>query len=310
MMADVDALSTWCQVHLHSGIESIIFEAGFTSRVLGLRLRNRTEVVLKLRPFTRRLLGAAEVHSLMCRSGFPCPELLLRPTQFGSAWISAETLVPGGQVLTDDAAAPELYAAALADLVARAPAVENVPDLLPPPAWLHWNHSEAGLWPRPEVQQVDLNQLASPSWLLEAAERARHRLSQCSAAPVVGHADWWSENLRWNGHQLHVVFDWDSISAQPESIIAGAAAYMFAATTFDIEGSAPAADVSQSEGFLVAYARARGRAWSRDDWETAWAASGWVAAYQVQLSALESVTGAFAELVRRELPQRLQRAGA
>jgi Phosphotransferase enzyme family len=309
MIADVDALSTWCQAHLHSSIESNIFETGFTSRVLGLRLRSGREVVLKLRPFTRRLLGAAEVHSRMWRSGFPCPQLLGPPRRFGSNWITAESLVPGGQVLTDAAAAPELYAAALADMVARTPAVEDVPDLLPPPAWLHWGHSEAGLWPRPEVQQVDLNQLTSPSWLLDAAQRSRHRLSQCSEAPLVGHADWWSENLRWNGHQLHVVFDWDSITSQPEPIIAGAAAYMFAATTFEIEGSAPAADVSQSERFLVAYARARGRAWSREKWETAWAASVWVAAYQVQLSALESVTGAFAELGRRELPQRLQRAG-
>jgi hypothetical protein len=309
MLTNIEALSTWCQAHLHSAIDSIIFEVGFTSRVLGLRLRDGTEVIVKLRPFTRRLLGAAEVHSRMWRSGFPCPELVVPPAHFGSTWISAETLVQGGQVLTDDAAAPELYAAALADMVARAPGVEDVPALVPPPAWLHWNHSEAGPWPRPEVQQVDLNQLASLSWLLDAAERARHRLSQCSEAPVVSHADWWSENLRWNGHQLHVVFDWDSITAQPESVIVGAAAYMFAATTFEIEGSAPAADVSQSECFLVAHARARGRAWSREEWETAWAASVWVAAYQVQLSALESVTGAFAELVRRELPQRLQRAG-
>ena len=69
--------------------------------------------------------------------------------------------------------------ATLADVVARAPAVEDVPELLlPPPAWLHWNHSEAALWPRPEPQAVDLNQLTSPSWLLEAGQRARHRLSQ------------------------------------------------------------------------------------------------------------------------------------
>jgi hypothetical protein len=125
----------------------------------------------------------------------------------------------------------------------------------------------------------------------------------------VGHADWWSENRRWNGQRLHVVFDWDSVAAQPEPIVAGAAAYMFAATTFEIEGSAPAADVDQSERFLLAYTRARGRRWTRDEWETAWAASVWVAAYQVQLSMLEATTGAFAELVRRDLPERMRRAG-
>jgi Phosphotransferase enzyme family len=57
-------------------------------------------------------------------------------------------------------------------------------------------------------------------------------LRSCSDPPVIGHADWWSENLRWNGRQLRAVFDWDSVTAQPEPIIAGAAAYMFAATTF------------------------------------------------------------------------------
>jgi hypothetical protein len=100
-----------------------------------------------------------------------------------------------------------------------------------------------------------------------------------------------------------------SITSQPEPIITGAAAYMFAATSLEIEGSAPAADVGQSERFLDAYARAHGRGKSREEWQSAWAASVWVAAYQVQLAALESVTGAFAELVRRDLPQRLQRAG-
>src|SRR5207302_2739861 len=33
IMTNIEALSTWCQAHLHSGIDSVIFEAGFTSRV-------------------------------------------------------------------------------------------------------------------------------------------------------------------------------------------------------------------------------------------------------------------------------------
>ena len=45
----------------------------------------------------------------------------------------------------------------------------------------------------------------------------------------------------------------------------------------------------------------------RRSYAAALAASVWVAVYQVQLSALESVSGCFAELVRSELPQHLQR---
>lgn len=200
-------------------------------------------------------------------------------------------------------------AAAFADLVARAPAADSVPRLLPPPAWVHWHHSEAGVWPRTEMQNLDLNALPSPNWLKTAALSARVRLGECHEIPVVGNADWWSENLRWRGSTLHVVFDWDSVIAMPEPIFAGVASYMFAATTFEIEGSAPAADVTRSERFLLEYERARGRACTPEPWRTEWAASVFVATYQAQLSATESVTGAFAELVRHDLPARLRRAG-
>ena len=49
--------------------------------------------------------------------------------------------------------------------------------------------------------------------------------------------------------------------------------------------------------------------WTPDGLKTAWAASAWVAAYWAQLSTLEATTGAFAELVRLEMPERLLRAG-
>ena len=305
-----EALSTWCETHLQSSIDHIRFEAGYATRVIGVHLRDERAVVLKLRPYTPRLHGTAVVHAHLWNVGFPCPQLLVGPIALESAWISAEALVEGGHVLSNQPNAPDLYAAALADLIAQSPAVDECPNLLPPPAWLHWNHSESGVWPRPDVHNIDLNARASPDWLRDAAQRARTRLRQCGEVPVVGHADWWSENLRWNNQKLHVVFDWDSVTAQPEPILAGAAAYQFAATTFEIEDSAPAADVNQSEQFLDAYTRARGRSWSRDEWQVAWAASAWVASYWGQLSTLEAVTGAFAELVRREMPERLLRAGA
>jgi len=50
------------------------------------------------------------------------------------------------------------------------------------------------------------------------------RRSGCKHAPSHlswGHADWWSQNLRWKNHQLHMVFDWDSVTTQPEAIMAG-----------------------------------------------------------------------------------------
>lgn len=307
--APVDALSTWCQVHLGSRVDALLFEAGFATRVFGLRLCDGREVVLKIRPYTPRLSGAAAVHAHLWQAGFPCPQPLVALEPYGALWISAESLVRGGDVLADDPDAPEFYAMALADLVCRAASAGQVPDLVPPPAWLQWDHNKPGLWPRSEPAGIDLNLLPSPAWLEDAAERARQRLRTCREPVVVGHADWWSQNLRWIDHRLHVVFDWDSVTAQPEAIIAGAAAYQFAATTFEIEGSAPAATATESLRFLRAYAAARGNGWTRDQWQLAWSASIWVACYHAQLSAVEAVTGAFADLVRIDLPERLRYAG-
>ena len=104
----LDSLSAWCEAHLDSGIDTLLFETGFSGRVLGVRLRDSREVVLKLRPHTPRIRGAAVVQQFLWKTGFPCPQLLVSPRPYASTWISAEVLVHGGQVLTDDPDAPEL----------------------------------------------------------------------------------------------------------------------------------------------------------------------------------------------------------
>jgi hypothetical protein len=80
-----------------------------------------------------------------------------------------------------------------------------------------------------DFDRVDLNGWPGPAGLDEVANRVRTRLARCPEPCDVGHADWWSENLRWIERRLYVVHDWDSITAQPEAISAGQAAYLFAA---------------------------------------------------------------------------------
>ena len=131
---DFDSLSRWCELHLGARLDAVLFETGFSARVLGVRLRDSNEVVLKLRPYANRLLGTAAVHEYLWDAGFPCPQLLVRPMPLGQFWISAEAIVRGGHVLTDDEDAPEVYASAFTDLVARAPLADRMPELNHPPA--------------------------------------------------------------------------------------------------------------------------------------------------------------------------------
>jgi hypothetical protein len=138
-------VSEWCRRALGSPGERVLFEAGFLSRVFGLRLKDGREVVVKLRTYTPRLAGAAAVQNHLWKVGFPCPRLLAGPAQLGDYRVSAETLIVGGAALTHEPRAPELNAEAFADLIRSAPPVDSLPTLRPPPSWVHWDHAEAGL---------------------------------------------------------------------------------------------------------------------------------------------------------------------
>ena len=58
---DRSALSEWCQRHLDSEPDEVLFEAGYLSQVIGLRLATGGEVVVKVRAWQDRLVGCGQV---------------------------------------------------------------------------------------------------------------------------------------------------------------------------------------------------------------------------------------------------------
>jgi hypothetical protein len=61
--------------------------------VIGLRLTNGRDVVVKVRAWQERLIGCGQVqHSLSLR-GFPAPRLLVPPERLGQLGVSAEALI-------------------------------------------------------------------------------------------------------------------------------------------------------------------------------------------------------------------------
>jgi len=202
-------------------------------------------------------------------------------------------------MLPDSGRHAEPFAAALAQLVTLAPAPEEVLSLAPAPAWAAWNHSEDGLWPWPDDQDIDLNQVTGPDWLDAAAQAARRRLREGHEQAVIGHCDWYTENLRWRGNQLLVAYDWDSLIADSEPVIAGLAAaiYLFPALP----------TVTETGDFLAAYAAARGRQFSPGELQCCWAAGVWTRAFDAkkQYAAGQPVI----ILAEDEASQRLRRAG-
>jgi Ser/Thr protein kinase RdoA (MazF antagonist) len=302
--AQDEALDQWCVRWLGSPVSEMLFEAGSLSAVVGVRLADGSEVVVKVRRSAPRLQAAYAVHRHVWRSGYPVPEPLVPPTPWAAAEsASAERLVGGGEVGGRSPGDAARSADALAALIAITATAGDVGDLSPSPSWVAWDHDGPGLWPCPDAGQLDLDVTAGPAWLDEAAARCRERLRRYRAPRVIGHADWHADNVRWSGDRLLVVHDWDSVVRQPEAVIAGIAAAVFPATG----DSWQPASVDESEQFLTAYIRATPRAWTPEDSEAFWAASVWTLA----VDAKEAVAGgSHPTLTEAEALERLSLAGA
>src|SRR6516162_11924029 len=147
-------LAAWCTDHLGSAPAAELFRSGHLSAVIGLRLADEREVVVKVRPASPRIVACVEVQRRMFESGYPCPEPLGGPAPFGNGVATAEVYVPGGDVLPSAEHASWVFAEAFARLIRLAPRPVEVSTLDPAPSWAAWTHAEAGLWPRPEDSDI------------------------------------------------------------------------------------------------------------------------------------------------------------
>jgi len=175
---------------------------------------------------------------------------------------------------------------------------------LPNPRWARWDHADPGLWPA--IGFLDeRDQGAVPDHVVATAFRARARLLAADLPRVLGHADFEAQNLRWRDGRVWAVHDWDSLAWQPEAALAGAASGAFA-------GASPPtlAPVESSEAFLVIYQDFRGRRFTAEELEVAWAASLWAAAHNARWEALHGDPPVSGDAVREQAAERLRRAGA
>jgi len=298
-----DALAVWCTRWLGAPPVAELFEAGYLSTVMGLRLTDGREVVVKVRPHGSRLAGCAVVHRALWTAGFPCPEPLVDPQPLGAYAATAETFVLDVDQPPPEAELAAQSAAALARLVELAPDPRSVPSLAPSPSWAGWDHTETGLWPAPEDRDVDLNAYREPQWLDRIAAAVRDRLHRHAGEKVIGHGDWHPENLRWQGRHLIAVHDWDSVICQPEPAIAG----LGAASFLGIDDPQGMASVEDSAAFLDAYQQARGCRWTSADLATCWAAGLWQRVFDAKTRSLDGDPEQI--LTRHEARSRLRLAG-
>ncbi|HSO55022.1 MAG TPA: hypothetical protein VL330_20315 [Actinomycetes bacterium] len=298
-------LAGWCRRWLGAEPVAVLFRAGYLSEVTGLRLADGREVVVKARPPAPRLRGCLATQAALAGAGFPCPRPLAGPAPLGRLAATAEELVPGGDLLAPGPDASGRFAVLLAELVRLAPGPEAMPTLAPSPPWAAWDHDRPGRWPLPDDHDGDLDDHPGPAWLDRVAAAVRARLAALRLPPpVVGHADWESQNIRWRGDRPLAVHDWDSAVAQPEAVVAGLAAAVWPAAGAPGE----ATTVEQTEQFLVAYEQARGRPLTPAERQAGWAAGLGVRAFNAKKQRLAG-GGPQLDRLAPEVPERAARAG-
>ncbi len=273
--------------------------------MIGARLADGREIVVRIRKAEPRIKACTEVQRRLFESGYPCPQPLAGPAPLAAPVplddyeANAEICIAGGAMLPDSGRDARPFAEALARLVQLAPRPDQVPSLAPAPPWTAWNHHQGGLWPWPEDLDLDLNQVPGPSWLDEAGEAARRKLREGQDQSVIGHGDWITDNLRWNQDRPLVVYDWDSLIVDSEAVIAGLAAaiYLYPALP----------TTAETQDFLDAYAKARGRRFSPGELQRCWAAGVWTRAYDAKQE--QAAGRSVKNLTPDEARERLRRAG-
>jgi hypothetical protein len=296
-------LPAWCLDHLGGEPVGVLFRLQQVSMVFGLRLPGGTDVVVKARADDGRAGPCVAAQARLAERGFPCARPLTPVVSVGSLAVHAEEFRPGGEVLHGDS--PEVaarYAGVFARLMAELADV-TVPPPLPNPPWVRWDHTDSAVWPAIDFLD-NRDQSAVPAYVVDTAARARERLLAAGLPCVLGHADFEAQNLRWHGREVWAVHDWDSLAWQPEAALAGAASGAFASA-----GPPTLAPIASSEAFLVAYQDVRGRLFTAVEQEAAWAASLWMAAYNVW-EALHGDTPLSGVALRAQAAERLRRANA
>jgi len=297
-------LPTWCSDHLGCEPAEVLFRAESVSAVFGLRLADGAEVVVKARPDDGRAASCVAAQARLAERGFPCARPLTPAVGDGSSAVHAEEFRPGGELLRGDS--PDVaarYATVFAHLMTGLADVTVEPPL-PNPRWVRWDHTDPGPWPA--IGFLDeRDQAPVPASAVETAVRVRARILAAGLPCVLGHGDFEAQNLRWHGREVWAVHDWDSLAWQPEAALVGAASGAFASA------EAPTlAPIESSEAFLETYQDVRGRRFTAEELEVAWAAGMWTPAHNARWEALNGQAPVSGDALDAQAAERLRRASA
>ena len=144
--------------------------------------------------------------------------------------------------------------------------------------WHGWRWPHAAVWRQPHDVLFDFAATAAAGGCVdEVAGEAKRVGDSRPDHIVVSHTDWSVKHFRFEGGKIRVIYDWDSLRLEKETVIVGTAAATFPATWY-LEVSSRAPTPQEMRSFVQEYEAARGKSFARREREAVAAAATYVIA--------------------------------
>jgi Phosphotransferase enzyme family len=275
-----EQMNAFCATHLGSSVDEYLFYESSQGAVSGILLGDGRKVVLKAHQPDRSLdfLNAIfAVQRYLADHTYPCPRPQLGPTPIGYGHATVEEMIDTGTYA--DAHFPtirRIMAEKLAQLASMTRDIRNTAGLQS--TALGRPLPESFLWPKPHSRIFDFAATTTGAeWIDALARRARQELAQGVGEMVIGHTDWSVKHFRFQDDRVCVIYDWDSLALERETVIVGEAARGFTMTWHLDVLITPTPDEARS--FVEEYETFRGKRFTRDERATIAAAATYALAY-------------------------------
>jgi hypothetical protein len=254
-------------------VDCFAFEVS-VGALFGLRLRDGSRVALKihLERDTGALEAVQRVQAHLVERGFPCPEPLgVRGAATLERWTDE-----GDYRDAHDPAVRRVLARYLARLCSLTRPLQPLEGLGP-----YFPSPDGPLWPVPHNVLFDFEATAAGAeWIDEVARAAKPLRDARVGELVIGHGDWTVKHVRFAGLRPTIVYDWDSLNTDYETVFVGNSAACFTYTEHLPVEVWPTA--TEAQAFLADYEQARGRPFTADERRAAGAAAVYSRAYSAR----------------------------
>jgi Phosphotransferase enzyme family len=264
-----DTMNEFCRAHLGSKLRGYLFYGSSVGSTHGVRLEDGRDVVIKVRPpaktnpylsFDRTSLESIyRVMKWLAERGYPCPKPILGPTPLAKGLATVEEFLDLGQRGNGfNANCRRVMASGFAELVRLLQSFKGEVSCLK-----HFQRDKS-LYAQPHSKLFDFEKTcAGAEWIDAFAQRAREAEAH-EGKPVLAHADWRVEHLRFQDGRIVAAYDWDSLAFRPETELVGISAHGFTAD-WTLEGFRRIPTADDIRAYVADYEAARGQPFSKSE---------------------------------------------